>query len=96
MVADYLSQHHAGFKVSTKRGSGPQAGVFVFANPHTQGFLGDAEFVSDSSDGSVGGVGIGLGVDDKFDSALFKLVGVFDGHVRVSFSIFLPSIKPGA
>ena len=23
MVADYLSQHHAGFKVSTKRGSGP-------------------------------------------------------------------------
>lgn len=68
----------------------------MFANPHTQGFLGDVEFVGDSSDGPVGGVGISLGVEHEFDGALFEFVGVFDGHVRVSFSIFLPSIKPGA
>ena len=34
-------------------------------------------------------------MDDEFEGALFELVGVFDGRVRVSFSIFLPSFKLG-
>ena len=75
---------------------GVQAGVFVFTDPDTQCFFRDAEFVSNPPDGPVGGVGISLGVEDEFDGALFKFVGVFDGYVRVSFSNFLPSIKPGA
>ncbi|WP_218672362.1 hypothetical protein, partial [Corynebacterium pacaense] len=40
--------------------------------------------------------GISLSVEHEFYSALLELDSVFGGHVRVSFSNFLPSIKPGA
>lgn len=68
----------------------------MFADPDPQSFLRDSQFIRDPGDSPVGGIGIGLGVDDELYSALLELIGVLDGHVRDSFSNFLPSIKPGA
>lgn len=68
----------------------------MFTDLSTQSFLRDGEFIGDAGDCSVGSVGIGLGMKNKFHGPLFELVGVFDGLARVSFSNFLPTIKPGA
>ena len=54
-------------------------GVFVFAAPDPQGFFRDSEFIRDPGDRPVGCVGIGLGMEDEFYSALLELVGVLNG-----------------
>ena len=70
--------------------------MFVVADPDAEGFFAEAELIGDAGDRAVGGCRIGLGVEHEFYSTLLELRGVLDGHVKVSFSNFLPSIKPGA
>lgn len=66
------------------------------ADPDAQCFLAHAELAGDAGDRTPGRVRVGLGVEHEFYGALLELWGVLDGHVRGSFSSFLPSIKPGA
>lgn len=66
------------------------------ADPDAQCFLAHAELGGDAGDRTPGRVRVGLGVEHEFYGALLELWGVLDGHVRDSFSSFLPSIKPGA
>lgn len=54
-------------------------------NPDSQGLFTQAEFVRDTGDRSVRGVGVGLGMDDELDGTSLEFVGVFHWQERISF-----------